>query len=203
MEKTLLLIFILLSTKCVLGQNSKKESTDFYRQISKLDTNEIKSGKHLDVAREYTIERFVSYYIEHGEIQNTKKYGTLIIQELYSDSSFRYYGRKYYYGLIDFFKVKISDVLNINLKNIKGTEIRSNFIDQIVPEIDKIKVAKKEKSCVSLYSNPQFIYEYKKETKGILITYKWKISCDFLYKIINKTYVASYHIETMTFNQIK
>jgi hypothetical protein len=203
MEKVILILLFYFILTPSFGQTQKKVSTDFYRQITKLDTNEIKSGKHLDVAREYTIEHFVAYYVENEKIKFTKEYGTLTIQMLYTDSIFTYFGRKYYYGLIDFFKVKVSDLENINLDNISGTEIRKNFIAKIVPESDKNKVIQKQKSCTSSNHTPQFIYDYKKETNSILITYKWRISCDFLYKIINKTYVAMYDIKTRTFSLMK
>jgi hypothetical protein len=169
----------------------------------KLDTNEIRTGKHLDLAREFTIEQFVAYYVDHGKVRENKKYGIEIIEPLYTDAVSRYFGLKHSHGLIDFFKIKLSDLKSVNLANIDGMEIRKNFIEQVVQEADKNKVAKNEKNCSMTHYIPEFIYDYKKETNAILVTYKWRISCEFLFNIINKTYVALYNIETKTFTIIK
>lgn len=169
----------------------------------KLDTNEIRAGKHLDLTREFTIEQFVAYYVEHGKTRENKKYGIEIIETLYTDTVFRYFGLKHSHGLIDYFKVNLSDLKPVYLENIDGLEIRKNFIEQVVPEADKNKVEKNAKNCSMTYYVPEFKYDYKKETNGIVITYKWRISCEFLFNIINKTYSALYDIETKTFKIIK
>ena len=72
------------------AQSSKKESGKRYRMIVKLDTAAIKKGKHLELAQTFSITHFIEYYVENGKEITTKKYGSLIITELYKDSDFTY-----------------------------------------------------------------------------------------------------------------
>lgn len=199
MKKAIFAFVCCLVFAFAFGQTQKKTSTIFY----KLDITEVTLGKYLDKAREFSIEDFVIYYVEKGDTSYSKKYGTEIIAPVYKDAVFTYFGRKHNSSLLDFFKVKTSDLERMNLGNIDGAEIRKNFIEKIVPESDKQKVAKNEKMCSMGNYTGVYTYNYKKETKEILIKYKWRISCEFLFNIINKTYVALYNIETKTFKVIK
>ncbi len=199
MKIKIIFIPILFIINYSFGQSTKRETIDFYKAIHNLDTNDVKRGKNLELARHFPIEKFVAYYLENGKIEYNKKYGLLLISEFFVDTQFCYFGRTNSFGFIDFFKVNKADLTDINLQNLNGDVIRDKFITQIVPSKDKEKVKRKEKQCTSQYINPQFTYNYKEKTKEVEIIYKWKISCDFIYKIINKTYTANYNISKGVF----
>lgn len=198
MKNAIILILLFLNSTFLFSQNSKKETTYFYKELSKVDINEVKEGKHLDLAKQFTVEKFITYYLDHGKVRDTKKNGIETIIQLYSDTMFTYFGKLCSYRLLDFFKVTTADLNNINLEKLDGNEIRERFIEQIIPLSDKEKVNRKENQCSSLYYNPQFTYQYRKTENEILITYQWKISCDFLYKIINNTYTAKLDLKNFT-----
>ena len=201
MKYIILLIPMIFIINCSLGQNTKKEKTNYYESIQKLDSNEVKNGENIEKAIHFPIEKFIAYYIENGVIEETKKYGVISIREFYIDTQFIYFGRTYINGFLDFFKVYKSDLSNINLLNLNGDTIRKKFIDQIVPNEDKVMVNQKKKQCSSQNINSKFTYNYKKQTNEVEIIYNWKISCDLIYKIINKTYYANYNINQGDFKK--
>lgn len=179
------------------SQKSKKEIANYYKELHKIDTNDIKNGKHLELAKHFTIETFVSYYLEHSKVIDTKKNSIQTITELFADAEFTYFGKTYAYGLIDFIKVPTPDLTKIDLRRLDGNEITDQFIKQVVPQADKENAERKMKGCISVFINPKFEYQYKKNYNYIMITYKWKITCDF-FRIINKTYSAKLNLSDYT-----
>lgn len=195
---TTILLTILVNSN-LFAQTTKKEATNYYRKISRLDTSEIMQGRHLELATEFSIKKFISYYIHNGKTQDTKKSGMLTILPLYSDSNYTYFVRKTTYYIEDFIKVNTNELRAIDYEKLDGVMLRKKFIEEIIPEADKLGVARREKGCTTLYENPEFNYDYLRDSQEILITYKWKITCDFFFNVINKTYTTRLDIETMTF----
>lgn len=74
-----------------------------------------------------------------------------------------------------------------------------SFLNEIVPQSDKDHVSKKERDCSAGNTYYDFNYEYKPAMKQLEIKYKWKASCDFVVKLINKTYTAAYDINRNQF----
>lgn len=196
MKYPYLLLLLFITRGICFGQNSKKETVEFYRALHNIDTNDIKNGQYLDRARNGTIETFVPYYLEHGKIEDNKKYGYLMIKKLYQDSAFTYFVQSYDYGLTDFFKIKTNDLAQLDLNKLEGKTIRKQFIEEIVPAADKEKVERKKRPGASLYDNAAFTYQYNKNSGYILITYKWKVSGQYMFNIINKTYSANLDLKT-------
>jgi hypothetical protein len=123
------------------------------------------------------------------------------MNELYADSQFIYFGHYARYTILRFLKVDKQELAGVNYNDINGTVIRDRFIKEIVPEEDKARVAKKEKSCTMGYYSTEFSYKYLPATREVEISYHWKINCEFLYKIINKTYTARYSLDSNTFSK--
>lgn len=181
------------------AQSPKKETLSFYKSVSKLDTNEIKEGKHLEFARTFSVEEFIVYYLVNGKYRDTKKYRLETILPLHKDSSETYFVRKYYYGVLDFFKVNTKDLNEIHYEGLNGDTLRNKFIAEIVPESDKKKVERRSKGQMMFIENPNFAYFYNRITKRIIFKYKWKLNGDLGIRIINKTYKAEYDIATKQF----
>lgn len=195
-------LFLLLSfifNNHVAAQTSKKEYRNHRQEIFKLDTNEIRNGQHLSFAETFTIEKFLAYYLENGIERDTKMYREVITGKLYRDNRYTYFGSRYSYGLIDFFKVENAALDGLPYEELDGEAIRQQFIEEIVPSADKKMVARREKNNTSLYYNPSFNYLYSAHSGDIEITYKWRVYGDFGIKVINKTYKAKYDIATKQF----
>lgn len=186
----------------LFAQNSKKESLIQYRQMTATDIAEFKQGEHLEWAKTFTLEKFMEYYIEKGQKFFDKKYGSQSIEELYRDSSYIYFGHLSGEGLLYLIKVARQDLDGINFQELDGNEIRKKFIEEVVPNEDKERVKSKDNCSMGSYLTDFTYFKYYSETKEIEIGYKWKINCEFLYKIINKTYIARYNIDTKTFSSL-
>ncbi|MGG9962317.1 hypothetical protein [Ferruginibacter sp. SUN106] len=154
--------------------------------------DQIKSQQHSELARELTIENFMRYYIENGKEKFSKKYGKEYIDSLYTDSVYTYYIHRTQTYAINFLKVRLTEISNINISDIDGNFIRKKFIDEIVPKMDKDKVEKKSKNCSMGSEYGDFDYYYEKKSGLIEVKYKWKITCDFI-RVINKNYKSYYN----------
>jgi hypothetical protein len=201
MKNIKLIVAFMFMSYASYGQKMKKDTVSFYSNIQKLDTNEMKQGKQIELAKYLSIEKFITYYLEYGKTENTKKFGLISINEYFNDANYVYFVRRTANYILDFIKVDKSYMKNIKLENLDGKLVREKFIDQVVPQTDKDRVKRKERQCTSQYINPQFTYNFNKLTNEVEIIYKWKISCDFIYKIINKTYTANYNINDAKFNK--
>lgn len=199
MKQLLLLFCYLLFNGLINAQSPKKETLSFYKSIIKLDTNEIKDGKHLELARTFSIEEFVNYHLTNGKNQNTIKYGLVKILPIKKDSISTYFVKSYVYGVLDFFKVNTKDLNDIAYEGLNGDTLRKKFINEIVPEADKKKVERRSKGQMMFFENPVFTYSYIRNTKRILVKYRWKLNGDLGIRIINKTYTAEYDIASKQF----
>ena len=192
------IVFLLLLHTCfgavAVAQTSKKDASRYYKTITKLDTLAIQNGEHLEHAKTFSLGEFIEYYVENGKDVQTKKFGRLSMAELYKDSLFTYFGRKNYYGLIDFFKVSNTALTGIDYARLDGNVLRRKFIDSIVPQADKQKEKEAQNSCSTGNYAAEFKYKYYGDKKELEVTYKWKIGCDFVKKILNKTYTARYSL---------
>ena len=201
MKNIIITLCLLLNSFHVYSQNSKKEANTYYRELHKIDTNEVKSGQHLEMAELFTVESFISYYLEHGKICDSKKWGIETIRELYSDSTYIYFGTMYFYGLLKFVKVAILDLGSIDLSKLDGDTIREQFTQQIIPQTDKAKFNRRESMCMSIVERSQFTYNYQKEENSIFVSYRWKTSCELLFNIVNKKYIAKLSLNTYSFEK--
>ena len=190
MRTVLILTLVFLNPMITWSQSSKKETNNYHQQIHNTDTANIRNGQHLELAKDFTIEQFVAYYLEHGKTRDTKKNGLETINELFSNYEFTYFGTTCSYALLDFFKVSTVALSRFNLAKLDGDTIRQQFVEQIIPQSDKEMVRRREKIHGSFYYNPEFTYEYQKHSNCINITFKWRISGDFFIRIVNKMYTA-------------
>lgn len=187
----------------VFAQNSKKDTNSWYSRLSRANVNEVREGKHLELAKNYSLENFIEYYVREGKERLSKKDGNLTIELLYKDSVFFYFGHLWSWGMQNFFKVKQNDLIGINYEELDDKQLRRRLIDEIVPVADKEKVEKKGWGCTTFNGFEKFTYKYLKDTKEIEIVYKWKSVCDFVARQVNKTYSARYNIVTKTFSHYK
>lgn len=204
MRNTILFLAICHLTGGALpAQTSKKESLMEYRQMASTDITEFKEGKHLAWAKALTLEKFMEYYVEKGQKFFDKKYGAQSIEELYRDSAYVYFGHLNGNALIHFMKVIRQDLNGINLHELDGNEVQKRFIEEVVPKEDKEMIRSKDNCSMGYYLTEFNYFKYHRQTKEIEISYKWKINCEFFYKIINKTYTARYNIDTKTFTPLR
>jgi len=187
-----------------LGQTAKKEHNAWSRELKKIKTSEIRSGQHLHLAKLFSATHFMEYYVAYGKIIHERKYRGLIINELYKDADYTYFAREVLndLGLVNFFKVATRDLSGIDYASLDGNEIRERFIEEMIPQTDKERVKRKEKNCTTARYAPGFDYKYIPGARELVITYKWKISCDHIYRIINKTYTATYSLHTRHFSNL-
>lgn len=196
--KTTLIGILTFTSLYAFGQSTKRETIDRHQQITSLSVDDIKSQQYAALAKELSIEDFMVYYIEYGKEKVSKKYGTEQIDSLYSDPEFTYYIHRTQSYPLDFIKIKTKDISNINISGIDGHLIRQKFIDEIIPEADKERVARKSKHCSMGTDHYDFTYTYDKHTRLLGMEHKWKITCDFS-RVINKVYTSHYDIDHKLF----
>jgi len=197
----LLSILIWLSNSNVMGQSSKKERIQSYREMTRLDTSALKMGKHLEYAATYSAKQYIEYHAEYGTTNMSKKWGETIIEQLYQDSTYTYFARKTTYFLISFFRVNNDELKGLNYKEFDGNFLREKFLAEVVPETDKQKVARGQELSTE-FQRADFKYNYQPETKLLEVTYRWKIRRDFVESVINKTYRAVYDLNSKQFVQV-
>ncbi len=201
------IFFVLLTVISFLGnqlfaQTGKTNTNTIYFQLSRTNIDEIRKGRHLELAKPYSLENFIEYYIINGKEGFTKKDGLFLIDTLYRDSLHVYFGHINGNLLVNFFKVNQNDLTGINYEEIVGKHIRERFIDEIVPAADKERVERKGWGCTAFSGKQDFSYRYFRNTNEIEITYKWKEVCDFVAKLIDKTYTVRYSLDTKMFSQV-
>jgi len=158
---------------------------------------EIREGKHLELAKAFSLEEFVQYYLVQGEPSADKKYGEKTTEVIYVDSTHTYFGLINEWGLIHFFKVKKADLEGINYRKMGRHALQERFFAEIVPLSDKQRVANRKATC-RIIQEDSFINKkirYIPASKELKISYKWKVACG-AWNIINKTYTARYHLLT-------
>lgn len=193
-----ILLLILSFSTNTFGQNSKKEGISRYKKLTSLTLNDLKTRSHSELARELSVENFMIYYIDNGKEKLSKKYGQESIDSIYHDSIYTYFVRWTSFYPIDFIKVSTNDIDGIIISDIDGNLIREKFLKEIIPNEDKEKVKRKSRECMSGTDYYDFEYSYNRQKKEVEIKYKWKVTCDF-FKVINKTYSATYNISNKSF----
>ncbi|PQJ12297.1 hypothetical protein CJD36_000630 [Flavipsychrobacter stenotrophus] len=201
MRKLQLILSLLILTNGLSAQTAKKDDIVWQKMLRPLKHVDVTNNTHLTLARPFTIQQFVEYYVRNSKVITEKKYSKWVINEVNRDSTYTYFAREVGgdNGIIDFFKVATIELKYIDYNKIDGNEIRTTFFNEFVPAADKERVAKKEKNCSSSCHSATYSYKYMPLTHELEISYKWKIKCDFLYNIINKTYTAKYNVTTRTF----
>lgn len=194
MKKLLFLFCYLLFNSLANAQSSKKETLSFFKSISKLDTNKIKEGKHPELARTFSIEEFIVYYLEKGKLRVTKDMGWLSIASFYRDSLSTYFVRKNNFVIVDFFKVNTNDLVESKYEQFDDELLREKFIAEIVPESDKAKVKRNSGNDIMCY-NSNFRFAYNHSSRYVTVSYKWNLKSAF----INKAYKADYDIGSKQF----
>ena len=189
---------MLLFTTGLFAQNSKKASISEHRLLTGLTLEQLQTQSYSHMAKEYSLEDFMVYYVEHGQEKVTKQYGSETFRTVYSDSAYTYLVRRTESYNIAFLKVLKEDLADPYILETDGQALRQKFLSEIVPEADKQKVAKA--TCSMGYQGGGFSYTYNRQTKQLGITYKWKVSCDLI-RVLNKTYQAKYNIETKVFEK--
>ncbi len=198
MLKILLVISVLLPSTG-FGQGSKAEARE---EWAKVRPEVIRQGQLLHKAKLTSVGGFFAYYLEKGHKTFSKEHGREQMSELYIDSQFIYFGHFTDSYMIRFMKVAREDLAGLNYNEIDGDSIRARFLAEVVPEKDKQHVAKKDQHCTAGYIGTRFKYNYLPDTREVDISYTWKVGCDFLYKIINKTYTARYNFASGTFSEL-
>ncbi|HTO17460.1 MAG TPA: hypothetical protein VLZ83_16965 [Edaphocola sp.] len=163
--KTIITIFLFISTFNSFGQGAKKETILRYKNLTSLSIDSLKTKSYSDLARELSIEEFMSFYIENGKEKISKKYGKEYIDSLYTDSIHTFYVQRASSYPIDFMKTKTSDMNNINISEIDGNLIRQQFIEEIVSYKDKERVKRRSKNCNMGYDYWEFKYSYNRTTR--------------------------------------
>jgi hypothetical protein len=70
--KTTITILVSIITLNAYGQSVKKEIST-YRQLKRLSVDSIKTGNYSALATELSIEDFMSFYIDHGKVNHSKR----------------------------------------------------------------------------------------------------------------------------------
>jgi hypothetical protein len=195
MFKIIVVAAILMPWKA-FTQTSKKE---IRQEWAKVQPGTVSQGKMLHMAQQQSVTEFLAYYLDAGKEHYSKMYGHEKMGELYVDSQFIYFGHYSGNSMIRLMKVTREELAGLDYNAIDGREIRERFVKEIVPEEDKQRVMKKEKSCSMSNVFYDFTYQYLPATREVEITYRWRISCEFLYKIINKSYTARYSFDSGAF----
>lgn len=158
----------------------------------------VKAGQQLELSQTYTLQQFINYYVEFGKQHTDKKYGTLYIREVYKDDNFSYFIRGTDDFTLAFIKVKNSELIKTDYTVLDGDSIRKKFIAEIVPEKDKQK-GNTDNKCLTAYVSAAFHYAYNESTNQLEVKYHWKVKCEMVSTLINKTYTARYNISTQSF----
>lgn len=165
-----------------------------------ISPEKVKAGQQLELAKPFTLQQFISYYTEFTRQHTDLKYGTTFITEAYKDEQFTYFLRGGENYAISFFKVYNTELAKTNYTLLEGDSIRKKFIKEIVPEKDKLK-GKRVDNCWMSYESGTFSYLFIEATNQLEVKYHWKIKCELLGTIINKTYTARYNISTQSFEK--
>ena len=165
-----------------------------------ISPEKVKAGQQLELAKPFTLQQFISFYVEFGKQHTDKKYGTTYITEAYKDDQFTYFLRGANNYAISFIKVHNAELAKTNYTLIEGDSIRNKFISEIVPEKDKQKGNTDDK-CMMTYESGTFSYRFIETSNQLEVKYHWKVKCELVSTLINKTYTARYNISTQSFEK--
>ncbi|MBW7913895.1 MAG: hypothetical protein H3C54_09415 [Taibaiella sp.] len=92
------------------------------------------------------------------------------------------------------YTVSAADLHEINFDRTDVPGIHKKFQEQIVPTKDKIRA--EGRGCTGISEGGGYSYRYFREKKVLEITYQLKAHCEFIVRLINKSYTAEYSFET-------
>lgn len=165
-----------------------------------ISPEKVKAGQQLELAKSYTLQQFISFYIEFGKQHTDKKYGTTYITVAYKNDQFTYFLRGANNYVVNFIKVSNTELAKTNYTLLEGDSIRKKFIAEIVPEKDKQKGNTFDK-CMMAYESGTFSYLFIEAANQLEVKYRWKVKCELVSTLINKTYTARYNISTQSFEK--
>lgn len=198
----LIAIFIAFSVSAA-DKSAAWTGKDSTIHVMDLPIAELESGQHLLYARLYSLSQFVCYYIETGVSGESKKYGLEHTRIIYADKDYTYFVRQVGEAyIIRFIKVRTAELEQINLEQLDGKQIRTQFIKEVIPEEDKLRVQEKTQAGIDYYGWG-YTYQYIPDTKQLEIDYHWKVRGGQMGTvIINKRYRALYNPESKQFSDI-
>lgn len=126
-----------LAGGAAFAQSPKKSSGAWYTAIRQLDTNELKQGRHLELARDGDIAWLVKDYIWHGPYRQDLKYGFRQLLRVYEDSGYVYFVVHSLHGNIRFFRIPATQVLASHYEELHPNTLPERFFAEIMPERDK------------------------------------------------------------------
>ena len=166
-------------------------------------------GSNLSKIPLISFDKFFRIWISNKKIEKID----LKTKELNKDSQFTYFGKPSI-GLTQlkwtYFKV-YSDTIAMKFPNYKefyGSDLRDFLWYKVVPKEDiefwnfNILSENSKLSSKCPYKNNKSIFNYSLKNKEIIVKMNWEIKCTALEKLKNKTYKASYNLETKEFKSI-
>jgi hypothetical protein len=179
---TAIIIIIGLSGAC----SSQKKYLDF---------GQVRTGNHLDKAREVKLDTFVTIWLE-----NTRPFKVdMNLNELYKDTIFTYFGKQTFRDQ-ELIKIKRDELQRLDYKAIHGDSIRSKFYHEIIPAKDKNKAERK--GCSTTMINIDYKYKLIEKENVIEVRCHYKVTCEFMIRIIKADYYAKYDLRTRSFIKI-
>lgn len=92
------------------------------------------------------------------------------------------------------YKVRTSDLSKIDIDHIDVFAIRAQFEEQVVPAEDKKRAH--GSGCTAGAVGGGYNYRYLEDKNAMEINYRLKANCDFIVRLINKSYTAEYYFDT-------
>lgn len=157
-----------------------------------LGFEQVKTGYHLDNAKEIALDVFVAAWLE-----NTQPFKLdMNLSELYRDSLFTYFGKRPLTSE-NFFKVKNDNLRKVDYNLLNGDSIRLAFFNEIIPPEDKKRG--KGENCSSTYTKIEFRYELIEAENAIEVKCHYKVTCEFITRLIKADYHAKYDLRKKVF----
>jgi hypothetical protein len=193
------MVLAVFATSNLAGQTQNDGRKPWYKQLRTAPVHEVKEGKHLEVARLLSADRFMNYYVANGKRMFGKKYGETIVEVFYKDATYTYAGTSVpgCDFLINLYKVPTSDIPGIDLNMLDGNEIRRRFVSEIIGE-DRQGVIDERKKCKVCWDNYLYSYKYLPESADleILCRRNNKFECWLTYRKIKRRYAAKYNLQS-------
>jgi hypothetical protein len=156
------------------------------------DFGQVRNGNYLDEAKEVPLDTFLTVWLE-----NTYPVKVDInLNELYRDTVFTYFGKQTLKNQT-LFKIKNKELVKVDYKSLSGDSIRSKFYNEIIPTLDKEKG--KGKNCKSTYTKIDFKYKFIASENAIEVKCHYKVTCEFIARLIKSDYLAKYDLINKTF----
>lgn len=95
------------------------------------------------------------------------------------------------------YKVRTGDLNKIDIDHLDVFAIHAQFQEQVVPAEDKKRA--RGNGCTGGSVGGGYDYRYIEDKNAMEINYRLKANCDFIIRLINKSYTAEYSFETGEF----